>query len=82
MSAFTNITVKKAVRESSGSASQVNHIENRVTGRIRVQSAGKDRLRSHENRKREAVTLHSHVTALDPVACMKVYGRKQEPFQF
>lgn len=34
----------------------------------------KDRSGSHENRKRKAGTMHSHVSALDPEACMEEYG--------
>lgn len=47
-----------------------------MTGQIKVQSAVKDRLSSHENRKRKAGTLHSHVSALDPEACMEYIWRK------
>lgn len=57
--------------ESSGSAWQVNKIKNSVTGRIKAQSAVKDGLSSHENKKRKAGTLHSHVSAVDPEACME-----------
>lgn len=34
----------------------------------------KDRSGSHKNRERKAGTMHSHVSALDPEACMEEYG--------
>lgn len=46
----------------------------------KVQTAVKDRLSSHENRKRKAGTLHSHVSALDPEACMGYIWENRNSF--
>lgn len=59
---------------------RVNKIENSVTGWINVQSAVKDSLSSYESRKRKAGTLHSHVSVLDPEACMEKYGENGKSF--